>query len=650
MLRLPSKFSRDTWFQLIQPYTIVFLALQFLTRLGLVVYSHQFKMMEAWQWPVIFGWGFLFDIVVLGFYLLPVVAVHLFIRSRNWARGGPRLFRTVMFFIFTYIWLFTAVAEYFFWEEFGTRFNFIAVDYLIYTTEVIGNIKESYPLYPILGGIFVATLVLFLLCKNMLTLSHLEQNQQRVLRRVGLVFAALLLALFAVTSIDDIKLEDSAALKELASNGTYNLFYAYGHNELDYKHFYLTQDEGKVDHNIRTLLFEEESEFVTKDPKDITRLVQKQGPEKHRNVVIVAMESMGADFMGRFGNPDKLTPNLDKLSTQSLFFSNLYATGTRTVRGLEALTLSVPPTPGQSIVRRPGNDNLFSLGFVFQDRGYDTKFIYGGHGYFDNMNAFFKGNGFGIIDRTDFADSDITFSNVWGVCDEDLFDQVIKQADLSYENNKPFMDVVMTTSNHRPYTYPDHKIDIPSKTGGRAGGIKYADYAVGAFLKAARTKPWFKDTVFIFVADHTAGAAGKIDLSPGKYHIPAIFYSPGFIKPSDYKYTASQIDVAPTLLGLLNFSYYTKFYGEDLINDSDEAENAHAFISNYQKVGYLKGDHLTILQPQRKVEFFDKEKLEDKDIQNEKLMIDAITYYQYASGWKERMKRIPTVAKPLVKK
>jgi len=640
-----SKFSRDTWLRLILPFAVVFLGIQFATRMGLVVYSHQFKQMALWQWPVIFGWGILFDIVVLGFYLLPIFVVHLIISSCNWAKKGPRFTRYIFFFVFTYIWLFTAVSEYFFWEEFGTRFNFIAVDYLIYTTEVIGNIKESYPLTPILCGILGVTILLFILCRKWLTLRHIDPNGKRASRRLGLVLGVVLGALFVVLSLDDIHLEDNQALAELAGNGTYNLFYAYKHNELNYKGFYLTKDESHVNANIRKLLFEEDEPFVNNDPQDITRKILRKGPEKHMNVILVSMESMSAEYMTRFGNEHNLTPNLDSLSKKGLFYSNMYATGTRTVRGLEALSLSVPPTPGQSIVRRPGNENLFSIGFIFQDRGYETKFIYGGHGYFDNMNAFFAGNGFDVIDRTDFAKDEVTFSNVWGVCDEDLYNQVIKQADESYSRHKPFMDLVMTTSNHRPYTYPAGRIDIPSKTGGRAGGVKYADYAIGQFLKKAEKKPWFKNTVFIFVADHTAGAAGKIDLSPTKYHIPAIFYSPGFIKPKQYDSISSQIDIDPTLLGLLNFSYYTKFYGEDLIDDLDEPQNAHAFISNYQKVGYLKGDHLTILEPQHKVEFFDKEQIDTPNKENEALMFDAISYYQFASGWKERMKRIPTVVK-----
>ena len=136
------------------------------------------------------------------------------------------------------------------------------------------------------------------------------------------------------------------------------------------------------------------------------------------------------------------------------------------------------------------------------------------------------------------------FANVWGICDEDMFTRAIKEGDESYKNNRPFLNLIMTTSNHRPYTYPDGRIDIPAHTG-RYGGVKYADYSVGKLIEDAKQKPWFKDTIFIFVADHTAGAGGKAELDPRKYHIPLIFYAPDMIKPQRFENIASQIDVAP---------------------------------------------------------------------------------------------------------
>ncbi|GAB4301338.1 MAG: hypothetical protein Fur0034_14950 [Desulfuromonadia bacterium] len=307
-------------------------------------------------------------------------------------------------------------------------------------------------------------------------------------------------------------------------------------------------------------------------------------------------ESLSAEYLGVFGNRDNLTPTLDRLSTHSLFFTNLYATGTRTVRGLEALTLSVPPLPGTAIVKRPDNGGFNSWGEIMRKKGYDTKYIYAGYGYFDNMNAFFSANGFDIVDRSSFGKEEIAFANVWGVCDEDLFRKTILEARKSYGAGRPFFSMVMTTSNHRPFTYPEGRIDIPSKSG-RSGGVKYADYAIGRLMDEARREPWFRDTIFVIVADHCAGSAGKTDLPVKRYEIPMLVYSPAHVTPARVDTMMSQIDVAPTILGLLGMSYDSTFLGRDILRNPSPIPRA--FISTYQKLGYLTDKELVVLGPKK---------------------------------------------------
>ena len=153
---------------------------------------------------------------------------------------------------------------------------------------------------------------------------------------------------------------------------------------------------------------------------------------------MIMVESLSAEFMKTFGSKETITPYMDQWFNEGLLFTNFYAVGTRTIRGLEALTLSIPPTPGQSIVKRPDNQNLFSLGYVLQQRGYDTVFLYGGRGFFDNMNAFYAGNGYRIVDQTDFTKEENTFQNAWGVSDDIIFNRALKEADRDYESHKPF--------------------------------------------------------------------------------------------------------------------------------------------------------------------------------------------------------------------
>ncbi|MDR1476449.1 MAG: LTA synthase family protein [Holosporales bacterium] len=349
------------------------------------------------------------------------------------------------------------------------------------------------------------------------------------------------------------------------------------------------------------------------------------------------VESLSASFLEHFGNCEKLTPNIDRLFERSMVFTNVRAAGTRTVYGLAAVNLSIPPIPGNSIIRRRDNENLSTIGSILKENGYACKFVYGGFGYFDNMNYFFENNDYEIIDRNKIDKKNITFANNWGICDEDLFDAVIREADKSAETKQPFFLMVMTTSNHRPFSYPDGKIDIPSKTG-RAGGVKYTDFAIGQFLEQAKDKGvWFEDTIFVITADHTAGSAGKLELDPSKYHIPLIIFAPKHIAPQAVNTLASQIDIGPTLLALLNLSYESKFFGHDIL----ATKNERAFISNYQRIGYLNPSKLIIFKPINQAEIYKKngDEFTKTDEKDNNLQREALQYFQSATKWRSWNKK-----------
>jgi phosphoglycerol transferase MdoB-like AlkP superfamily enzyme len=302
------------------------------------------------------------------------------------------------------------------------------------------------------------------------------------------------------------------------------------------------------------------------------------------------------------------------------------------VRGLEALSLSLPPTPGQSIVRRPSNDLLFSLGSVLEDKGYAVLFAYGGYGYFDNMNAFFDANDYRSLDRRSIPSQEVEFENIWGVADEHLFAHVLGEIDreTAARPGRPVFVHVMTTSNHRPYTYPPGRIDIASGTG-RDGAVKYTDYALGRLLEGARSRAWFKDTLFVITADHGASARGTSRIPVDKYRIPVFFYSPAHLAPRRIDRLMSQIDIAPTLLGVLQLDYYTKFLGHDLLHTPPGEDRA--FVANYQTLGYLKGERLLVLQPKRKMEEFrvQGEQLRAVKSVDPSFAREAIAFYQVAS-------------------
>lgn len=623
------------------PFTAIFLATQLLVRLTLAARVGLDYADDALGYVAPFIVGAWFDTAVFTAFAVPVVLWWLALPRTGAGSRIDRWLAPAGLTLFVFLCLFVAVAEHLFWTEFATRFNFIAVDYLIYTNEVIGNIWQSYPIVKLLAAVIAVALGIAYLGHRFLSapLDHLSFP-----RRLGPALAALALPvlLIGATPTSLAYGGSNAYGKELSLNGIWALFHAFFNNEIEYRRFYKTLDDKAVAQRIDRLLSEKNASFAAPADDHLTRIVKRNGPMLRKNVMLISMESLSAGYMGRFGNPRGVTPNLDRLADEGLLFTNLLATGNRTVRGLEALTLSVPPTPGQSILRRPKNGGLFNIGDVFRDRGYDTRFLYGGYGYFDNMNEFYSGNGFEVIDRTLFAKNEVRFENAWGVSDEDLFARALKEADRSHAAGKLFFQLVMTTSNHRPFTFPKGAIDVFS-VAGRLAGVKYADLAVGRLVEDAKAKPWFKDTLFVFVADHTSGTAGKVELDPTNYHIPLIFYAPGFIAPGTHDRMASQIDVGPVLLGLLNTSYVSRFYGRDVLNDDAEPR---AFIGSYQKIALVRDGTTLVLGPKQAVDGYKGLTSQKTGDLRPELIADAIAYYQFASDWSSRSRRVNTLPQP----
>lgn len=542
------------------------------------------------------------------------------------------------FVIFLYVLLIlqNGLSEYFFWNEFGVKYNFIAVNYLIYTNEVIGNIMQSYPVIPIFSALFLVTGVItyFILKRSKNYIEEIPKLNEK-LKISGVYICLLVISLFVIPALSKTENSKNVFVNELQSNGIYKFYLAFQNNKLDYFKFYKTLPKDKVFANLR-------EQFPDISGENTGRKIISDSLEIHKNVVLITIESYSADFMKAYGNKQNITPFLDSLAQKSLQFTNLYAAGNRTVRGLEAVTLCLPPTAGESVVKREDNKNKFSTGSVFKQKGYNVKFMYGGDAFFDNMQDFYSGNGYEIVDKSSFSPSEITFSNVWGVCDEDMYNKAIKIMNAEAKENKPFFNHIMTVSNHRPFTYPNNKIDIPGDIKSRDGGVKYTDFALRRFFEMASKQSWFKNTVFVIVADHCASSAGKTQLPLDKYRIPAFIYTPNK-KPAQYNQLMSQIDLMPTLFGLLHFDYESKFFGQDVFKSDYKPR---AFIATYQDLGLIKDNVLTILSPKQVVKQYDLKvkptagvapefqvlydeipvKTERTDLVN-----DAISFYQSAS-------------------
>ena len=546
--------------------------------------------------------------------------------------GWRRTWLAVLTGLYTGGIILNAVSEWFFWSEFGVRYNFIAVDYLVYTNEVVGNILESYPVVPLFAGVLLLTVG----CTWLLF--------RREIRRAGefgtwqwkaaVSPAYLLLTLGCCLLLQfNTRFQQSANTyaNELQATGAYKFYDAFMKNELSYPQFYLTLPQKEAEANVHA---------IYGSVGDNLRHIPGNPDTLCRNIVLITIESMSASFMQHFGYPDAITPHLDSLYKMGIAFEQCFATGNRTVRGLEAVTLSLPPCPGQSIIKRPRNDNMHSTAAVLREKGYDAYYFYGGNSYFDNMETFFGGNGYRIIDQKSYKPEEITFANIWGVCDEDAYRKVIRTLNEDAGDGKPFFAHVMTVSNHRPFTYPAGKVSIPHDAKSRNGGVMYTDYALGRFFAEASKQPWFANTIFLITADHCASSAGRTEIPLEKYHIPALIYAPGFVEPQHVGGIVSQIDLMPTLLSLLNMSYDSHFYGRSIF---DPAYVNRAFIATYQDLGYLEGDVFTILSPVRRFEQYrvvptedNPHNLEPMETENPEQVSRAIGYYQTSSAWNKR--------------
>lgn len=601
-------------------------------RLGLTVFTGT-DAVPLSLWPVLFAKGLAFDLAVLAVTLAPVLLYEALLPNKWRQSRWHRVLRTLWFVLSVFIMIFGATSEITFWIEFSTRFNFIAVDYLLYTQEVIGNIRQSYPVPAILLGLTTIACIIYAGTHKWLHDSdHIELTRRQ---RLALALGAVLLPTvsLSVSNVDQMQGMGNAFAEELSGNGLFTLAAAMRRNELDYDKFYMTMDQKKADAILESLEVERPPLDVvlangidSDEAEDVLPMAKRP-----TNIVLISVESLSASFLGTYGNPKGITPRLDALAKEGLNFTHFFATGTRTVRGLEALSLGIPPAPGQAVVRRPNNQHLATLGELLKPQGVTPYFFYGGYGYFDNMNAYFEGNSYQVIDRTDIPKQDVMFENVWGVADEVLFTHVLRTLGKKHADGSPFFAHIMTTSNHRPYTYPDGRIDIPSP-GGRDGAVKYTDYAIGQFLDQARSQSWFKDTLFIITADHCASVAGKSKLPVAGYHIPLIFYAPGLIKPDTFDTRVSQIDLAPTIVELFGKKGDDHFFGRSFFEHGDALERV--FISNYQSLGYWRNDTLTVLLPKGQVESY---QVDPKTLAttpapiDPRLLDETIAYYQSAS-------------------
>lgn len=520
------------------------------------------------------------------------------------------------------LWLlvFMEVATPGFITEYGLRPNHIFVEYLIYPKEVFSTLWLGHKL-ELFAGLLVGGLVLWVgwwlsgRCVRDLTFPRWY------LRPVLALLVLVLVVLGARSTLGHRALNPSmvafssdATLNSLVTNSTYSLMFAIDQMQddtLEWTSAYGKMPETEMVERLRKVSGRPAAAFRSDSlPTLSDNTASFTG--KPKNLVILLQESLGARYIGALGGLP-LSPNIDRLAQQGWFFDNMYATGTRSVRGIEAVTTGFTPTPNQAVVKlNKSQSGFFSLAELLGQRGYATQFIYGGESHFDNMRGFFLGNGFqDIIEQKDYQNP--VFTGSWGVSDEDLMRRADAEFKRMHAAGKPFFSLVFSSSNHDPFEFPDNRIELheqPKAT--RNNAAKYADYAIGEFFKLAQQSGYWQDTIFLVIADHDSRVTGDELVPVQRFHIPGLILGGDVPVRRDAR-VVSQIDMPTTLLSLMGVSATYPMLGRDLTQTPADWEG-RALMQYEKNFALLEGSRLTVLQPDKPAAAFVYDKAQGRSV------------------------------------
>ncbi|MCP4045785.1 MAG: LTA synthase family protein, partial [Gammaproteobacteria bacterium] len=467
--------------------------------------------------------GVRFDLVLMGMLLGPALLAAPWLSGRKFGASVLRLYLL-------------AVALYVLWVELGTipyidqydaRPNYIYIEYLKYPREIFSMLMASYGLLLVLIAVFTVAsgLLVWRLTRN----AKQPIPGQRFFGAL-LLMPILVVMIFAMirsttghhpVNPSTVAFTTDSMVNQLALNSPYTLIYAVYEQNRDAKSG--NANYGKMD--------KAEVLRIVTDEAGLTEIVDlhSDAPTRHLqtatlrldrplNLVIILQESLGAEFVGSLGG-ENLTPVLDGLANKGIWFDQLYATGTRSVRGIEAIVSGFPPTTKRSVVKLAETQrDFFTIASLLGQHNFQTSFIYGGSAHFDNMRRFFLNNGFQtVIDQEDYENPG--FVATWGVSDEDLFLKAHEY--FSSKGDQPFFSLVFTSSNHKPFEIPAGKVETRTGPDGpREMAVSYADYALGRFLELARSSGYYENTVFLVVSDHNSRVKGANLVPVERFHVP----------------------------------------------------------------------------------------------------------------------------------
>lgn len=582
---------------------------------------------------------------------MPVMlAMPLFCTSNALLRVGRPLLHAYFVACFAAV-VFMETATPPFLTQFDARPNRLFVEYLVYPKEVGSTLLTGYSLQ-VLAAVIAVAVAAWLLQRALRPALRATRKVHwaAAIAAAPLLFAACVMAgrsTFDHRAVNPsmVAISTDPMVNDLALNSAYTVLYAVyqDHYELPGGFRYAPMPESEIQRRVKAGMQVPADAFDAGDIPTLHHQTATTRLPRPKNLVIVLEESLGAEFVGALGGKP-LTPSLDALAREGWWLENLYATGTRSVRGLEALVTGFTPTPAESVIKLGRSQrNFFSIARLLRARGYDTSFLYGGEAQFDNMRRFFMNNGFDfVVDEDDYVNP--VFHGSWGVADEDLFTRAAQE--FEKPRDRPFFSLVFTTSNHSPYEYPDGRIvpydkDDPHTVN---NAVQYADYALGRFFDRARTQAYWNDTVFLVVADHNSRVYGAKLVPVEHFHIPALILGGG-IEPGVYAPVASQIDLPPTLLSLIGVSAEHPMIGHDLTRPEFASWPGRAILQYGDTQAYMQGHTLAVLRkdlPPAVFEYDGRTSLTPAPIDPE-LVANAIAHADWSSATYEKSAyRMPT--------
>lgn len=548
--------------------------------------------------------SWLFDAVVICAICAPVVLVLALAPSRLLASRGFRIGVGMWFASFLALVVFNEAATPDFMAEFGVRPNRLYVEYLDTPTEIAATIWTAHRT-GLFVGVASSALGWWLAWRLMRPQGGGSPMPSWSARFLAFTPLVLLLCVGARGSIGHRPLNIShsafstdSAVNDLALNSSYSVAKAIASQMRARSSIESYKDVPRDEtiRRVRAAMQLPETAFT--DPKRPTthRLAPSARHASKPNLVVLLQESLGAQYIASLGG-DPVAERIEQWRGRSFWFDQLYATGTRSARGIEAVVTGFPPSRASSVIKLDGaQQDFFTLARALKQQGYRTEFIYGGDSSFDNMRRFFLGNGFDrVLDWSDLKEK-AEFETTWGVSDEDLYVRIHEEVSAHAAEEQPFFTLVFSTSNHPPYDFPDGKITLfeePKMT--RRNAARYADFAVCEYLDVASRSPYWEDTLFMVVADHESHVRGH-DLVPiFDFKIPA-FIAGKLVEPRIVARLASQMDLVPTVLSLMGLEVELPATGLDQ-SRTDLTGPGRAVMQFNDDAAYRVGDDVVILEP-----------------------------------------------------